>query len=162
MLTSIQTVDQDNLVVLQSYGEQLKVAQIFPDQTLLLAWFTILCFKIVFLVETKMTSSLLLSLPCIVYTITLFFMYIVDFYCSHERGIYYFAESIGSPFAFPSCKCEDWKRFTRDLCECGNDISFMGEHSPKTYVRPFYCHYVHTSAVHYQNSLLQVIQDMLD
>ncbi|CAL8126698.1 unnamed protein product [Orchesella dallaii] len=52
-----------------------------------------------------------------------------DFYCSHERGIFYFAESIGSPFAFPSCRCESWERFTRNQCECiGDDMAFMGEH----------------------------------
>lgn len=66
---------------------------------------------------------------CFIY----FFFGEIDFYCNHERGIFYFAESVGTPFAYPSCKCENWQRFTKDLCQCiGDDMSFMGEHCPRT------------------------------
>lgn len=56
-------------------------------------------------------------------------------WCSHGRGVQYFTESIFSPLAFPSCRCETFEKYIRGECPCTlEDTAYMGEHlSRNTY-----------------------------
>lgn len=60
---------------------------------------------------------------------------IVEIECDHARSVNFFAESIVSPVGFPACRCDNWDHYVKGECPCGpDDMVFMGEHSPHTYV----------------------------
>lgn len=46
--------------------------------------------------------------------------------CSHNRSIYYFAESIYNPKAFLAVPCADWQQFQKQQCDLRRNI-VMGE-----------------------------------
>jgi len=59
--------------------------------------------------------------------------------CSHSRVYALLGESIGSPEAFPSCKCNNWKEFDEGACSCvDNEKVFMGWETPSTVEGTYY------------------------
>jgi len=54
---------------------------------------------------------------------------ILEVECDHGRSVWYFVESINSPFAFTGCnKCDSWNNYVKGRCPCSETES-MGEHS---------------------------------